>query len=160
MKFCADSSFVVRLYDPPTDQFQNEAICRFLENGEKTLTVSELCRIEVLNVLLRNFLTEGVEEFERDLKEGVRVRLEVLDWADAFKLADSLVRRFSRALKPGGHDLMLVAAAVSSGASCFLSFDRNSNQRVLAAAAGLKVWPALDKDEKGLLKHAMQQSAR
>jgi hypothetical protein len=39
------------------------------------------------------------------------------------------------------------------GASWFLSFDRNSRQRPLAAAAGLQVWPPLNKDEKGLVRH-------
>jgi len=77
-----------------------------------------------------------------------------VDWPDAFQQAESLARRFTRALRPGGHDLVLVAAAVAMGATWFLSFDRNSRQRPLAAAAGLTVWPPLDKDERGLARHA------
>jgi hypothetical protein len=38
------------------------------------------------------------------------------------------------------------------GGPWFLSFDRNSRQRPLAAAAGLRVWPPLEKDEKGLVR--------
>jgi hypothetical protein len=49
-----------------------------------------------------------------------------------------------------GAGQMLVAAAVRMGASWFLSYDRNSRQRPLAGAAGLRVWPPLDKDERGL----------
>jgi hypothetical protein len=95
-------------------------------------------------------------KFEEDLTEGVRVRLESVDWPDAFQQAESLARRFARTLRPGGHDLVLVAAAVAMGASWFLSLDRNSRQRPLAAAAGMRVWPQLDKDEKGLVKRATQ----
>ncbi len=60
-------------------------------------------------------------------------------------------------LRPAGHDLVLVAAAATMGGTWFLSFDRNSRQRPLAAAAGLRVWPPLEKDEKGLARHASQR---
>jgi hypothetical protein len=93
------------------------------------------------------------------LDEGVRLRRESVDWPDAFQQAESLARRFSPTLRPGGHDLVLVAAAVVMGATWFLSFDRNSRQRPLAAAAGLRVWPPLDKDEKGLVRHASQPAS-
>jgi hypothetical protein len=66
----------------------------------------------------------------------------------------------ARALRPGGHDLVLVAAAVAMGAAWFLSFDRNSHQRPLAGVAGLRVWPPLDKEEKGLVRRAAQPATR
>lgn len=113
--------------------------------------------MEVLNVLLRKPEAGAARQFEEELAEGTRLRLESVDWLDAFQQAESLARRFSRTLRPGGHDLVLVAAAVAMGATWFLSFDRNSRQRPLAAAAGLKVWPPLEKDEKGLVKHASRQ---
>ena len=34
----------------------------------------------------------------------------------------------------------------------------NSRQRPLAAAAGLRVWPPLDKEEKGLVRHATRDT--
>jgi uncharacterized protein with PIN domain len=154
MKFCADSSFIVRLYDPVTDPREAETIRRYLADDNKTISVSELCRIEVLNVLLRKPRDAAVEKFESDVREGVRLRLERVDWHKAFQQAESLARRFSPALRPGGHDLVLVAAAVVMGSVWFLSFDRNSRQRPLAAVAGLRLWPALEKDEKGLVKRA------
>lgn len=83
----------------------------------------------------------------------------MVDWPKAFQQTESLARRFSPTLCPGGHDLILVAAAASMGGTWFLSFDRQSRQRPLAAAAGLRVWPPLDKDEKGLVEHASQQAA-
>jgi predicted nucleic acid-binding protein len=153
VKFVADSSLLVRLYlrDSKTD-----AIERFLAEDGKVLSVSELARVEVLNVLLR--LDRETAEFLADLNEGDRFRLEPLDWRDAFQQAESLARRFSRTLKPGGHDLVLVAAAVAGGATWFLSFDANSCQRPLAACAGLRVWPSLNRDEKGLVRHAIRQT--
>lgn len=158
MRFCADSSFIVRLYDPQVHPDQAKTIGHYLNDDDKVITVSELCRVEVLNVLLRKPESDSARQFEDDLAEGTRLRLESVDWPDAFQQAESLARRFSPTLRPGGHDLMLVAAAVAMGATWFLSFDRNSRQRPLAAAAGLRVWPPLEKEEKGLVKHANHQA--
>ena len=154
MKFAADSSLLVRLY---LRDSKADAIERFLAEDDKVLSVSELARVEVLNVLLR--YDERWTQFLADLEQGSRLRLEPVDWRDAFQQAERLARRFSRTLKPGGHDLVLVAAAVVGGASWFLSFDANSCQRVLAACAGLRVWPPLDREEKGLVGHATLQTA-
>jgi len=156
MRFAADSSALVRLY---LDKESADAIERFLAEDAKVISVSELARVEVLNVLLRDPDLGAAARFEEDLDEGVRLRTESVDWPDAFQQAESLARRFSRTLRPGGHDLALVAAAVAMGATWFLSFDRNSRQRPLAAAAGLRVWPPLDKDEKGLVRHASQPAS-
>jgi predicted nucleic acid-binding protein len=154
MKFVADSSLVVRLY---LQDSHAESIRRFLVKDAKVLSVSELARLEVLNILLRH--PDRAERFLADLQEGTRLRSESIDWQDTFRQAESLARRFSATLKPGGHDLVLVAAAVTMGATWFLSFDRNSRQRPLAVAAGLRVWPALDKNEKGLTRHATQTTS-
>jgi len=149
MRFVADSSLLLRLY---LRDRSTESIERYLEEDAKVVTLSELARIEVLNTLLRQ---EGrADQFLQDLKAGSRLRLQSVDWPEAFQRAESLARRFSRTLRPGGHDLVLVAAAAVMGATWFLSFDRNSRQRPLAAVAGLRLWPPLEKDEKGLVKHA------
>ena len=159
MRFCADSSFLVLLYDPLRPPEEADALRDYLDDDQKAVTVSELCRVEVLNVLFRKPETGAAKQFEDDLGEGLRLRLESVDWPDAFQQAESLARRFARTLRPGGHDLVLVAAAVAMGATWFLSFDRNSRQRPLAGAAGLRVWPPLDKDEKGLVRHASPQAS-
>ncbi len=156
MRFAADSSVLIRLY---LDEAEAEPISRFLAEDAKVISVSDLARVEVLNVLLRDPGLGAAAKFGDDLAEGVRLRLESVDWPDAFQQAESLARRFARTLRPGGHDLVLVAAAVAMGATWFLSFDRNSRQRPLAGAAGLRVWPPLDKDEKGFVKRATQQAA-
>ncbi len=155
MKFAADSSVLVRLY---LDATKADAIARFLADAASVVSVSDLARIEVLNVLLRDPELGAAAKFEEDLAEGIRLRSEPVVWPDVFQQAESLARRFTRTLRPGGHDLVLVAAAVVMGATWFLSFDRNSRQRPLAGAAGLHVWPALDKDEKGLIRHASRQA--
>ena len=156
MRLAADSSVLVRLYLAAEGA---DAIERFLADDAKVISVSDLARVEVLNVLLRDPDLGAAAKFEEDLDEGVRLRTESVDWPDAFQQAESLARRFSPTLRPGGHDLVLVAAAVAMGASWFLSFDRNSRQRPLAAAAGLHVWPPLDKDEKGLVRRASQRAS-
>jgi predicted nucleic acid-binding protein len=149
MRFAADSSLLVRLYLRDSN---TESVERFLAEEAIVVSVSELARVEVLNALLRHEGRAG--QFLADLAEGRRLQMEFVDWREAFQQAESLVRRFSRTLRPGSLDLMFVAAAVAMGATWFLSFDRNSRQRPLAAAANLRVWPQLDKDEKGLLRHA------
>ncbi len=149
MRFTADSSAIVRLYDPQALAGEVEELRRFLEEDEKVLTLSDLARVEVLNVLLRRPEWGTAMKFEQDLAEGLRLRVEAVAWPMAFRQAESLARRFSARLRPGGHDLVLVATAVTMGATWFLSFDRNTRQRSLAAAAGLKVWPPLSKDERG-----------
>ena len=146
---------LVRLY---LHDGNSESIERFLADGAKVVSLSALARVEVLNVLLRQEDRAG--QFLADLDEGLRLRLEPVDWLAAFQQAESLARRFSRTLRPGGHDLVLVAAAVAMGGTWFLSFDRHSRQRPLAAASGLRVWPPLEKDEKGLVKHASHQASR
>lgn len=156
MRFAADSSFVVRLYDPWANPKEVATLREFLADDEKVITLSELCRIEVLNVLLRKPEAGAAERFTSDLLLGVHLRVESVDWVDTFERAESLARRFASTLRPGGHDLVIVAAAVAMGATWFLSFDRHTRQRSLAAAAGLKVWPPLDKDEKGLARHAQK----
>jgi uncharacterized protein with PIN domain len=156
MRLAADSSILVRLY---LDKEGADAIEQYLADDAKVISVSALARVEVLNVLLRDPDLGAAARFEEDLDEGVRLRTESVDWPDAFQQAESLARRFAPTLRPGGHDLVLVAAAVVMGASWFLSFDRNSRQRPLAAAAGLRVWPPLDKDEKGLVRHASRPAS-
>src|SRR3989442_1373963 len=48
-------------------------------------------------------------QFLADLDEGLRLRLEPVDWPRAFQQAESLARRFSPTLRPGGHDHHAVA---------------------------------------------------
>src|ERR1039458_595807 len=97
MRFVADSSLLVRLY---LQDSKSESIERFLADGAKVVSLSDLARLEVLNVLLRQ---QGrADEFLADLEEGLHLRLELVDWPRAFQQAESLARRFSPTLRPGG----------------------------------------------------------
>jgi predicted nucleic acid-binding protein len=97
MRFAADSSALVRLY-LATDAA--DALEQFLGEDAKVVSVSDLARIEVLNVLLRDPELGAAAKFESDLAEGLRLRLESVDWLDAFQQAESLARRFARTLRP------------------------------------------------------------
>ena len=98
MRFCADSSAVLGMY---LNIDRSQTIEQFLANDAKVVSISELARIEGLNVLLRDIQRGAAERFEADLSEGLRIRLESVDWPDAFAQAESLARRFSRTLRPG-----------------------------------------------------------
>ena len=76
MKFAADSSLLVRLY---LRDSKMDALESFLAEDGKVVSVSELARVEVLNVLLR--LDKETAEFLADLNEGTRFRLEPLGLA-------------------------------------------------------------------------------
>src|SRR2546427_822651 len=78
-----------------------EAIERFLAEDAKVISISDLARVEVLSVLLREAEAAAADKFEEDIEEGERVRLESVDWPEAFQQAESLARRFSRSLRPG-----------------------------------------------------------
>ena len=82
MRFVADSSLLVRLY---LHDRNSEAIERFLAADAKVVSLPALARIEVLNVLLRQESRAG--QFLADLAEGVRLRLEPVDWPKAFQQA-------------------------------------------------------------------------
>ncbi|MCX6905094.1 MAG: PIN domain-containing protein, partial [Verrucomicrobia bacterium] len=99
MRFTADSSVLARLY---LDEEAAETIQGFLADDGKVVSVSELARVEVLNVLLRDPDLGAAARFEEDLAAGDRLRLETVDWPDAFQQAESLARRFARTLRPGG----------------------------------------------------------
>jgi uncharacterized protein with PIN domain len=149
VKFAADSSILAKLYLP--DQ-EIAAIENYLTEDRKVLSVSALARTEVVNVLIQK--GGPVDQFIEDLEQRLRLVQEDVDWGITFQHAESLARRFARILHPGSHDLMLIAASITFGATWFLSFDKKTRQRSMAAAAGLKVWPPLDREEKGLVHRA------
>ena len=65
MRFVADSSLLVRLY---LHDSRNESIERFLADGAKVVSLSDLARVEVLNVLLRH--RDRADQFLADLDEA------------------------------------------------------------------------------------------
>ena len=78
-------------------------------------------------------------EFETDLTHGCFAPITPV-WHDLFAQADRLRDDFTAILGVRGMDLLHVAAALTLGATVFLTFD--DRQKALAAKAGLKVKPA------------------
>lgn len=62
---------------------------------------------------------------------------------------EPLIDRFGAKLGAGTLDTLHIAQALLSGCTRFLSFDTNSNARVLAVSCGLQVFPELSTAEKG-----------
>ena len=69
-------------------------------------------------------------------------------WEAAASQTIELIERFGAQLNAGTLDTMHVALARLSGCTWFLSFDTNSNARVLAVSARLRVFPLLSATEK------------
>lgn len=82
------------------------------------------------------------------VEEGVWVR-ESLHWKPILEKFEHLIDRFGVKLKAGTLDTVHVAHALHSGCTRFLSFDNDSNARVLAVSCRLKVYPELTAQEKG-----------
>ena len=95
MRVVADSSLLLRLY---LHNSHSESIERFLAEDAKVVSLSALARVEVLNVLLRQ--EKRADQFLADLDEGLRLRLEPVEWPKVFQQAESLARRFSPTLRP------------------------------------------------------------
>ena len=66
-----------------------------------------------------------------------------MDWKSVTEACVRLIDRFWIKLKAGTLDTLHVAYALHSGCARFLSFDSDSNARVLAASCRLKVYPEL-----------------
>ncbi len=140
----ADSSFLVSIYHRDGN---HAAASAFMRKRSPSLAFLPLHRLELRNAL-RFAETQGqierperlacFKQIEQDLRDGFLVH-EIIAWSDICRRADELsekhrVRHGQRTI-----DLLHVAAALESGATLFLSFDRR--QCGLARAAGLDVKP-------------------
>ena len=91
--------------------------------------------------------SEPWQVFTERLETGVWLRYPVA-WDLTATRTIALIERFGARLNAGTLDTMHVALAQLSGCTWFLSFDTNSNARILAASARLKVFPTLLPVEK------------
>jgi predicted nucleic acid-binding protein len=80
----------------------------------------------------------SLAKLEANMDAGAVV-LVTADWADVFRLAETLSKRHTIAAGHRSLDVLHVATALHLGAREFLTFD--ANQRKLAAAEKLKVKP-------------------
>ena len=145
MNAYADTSFLVALYVP---QSHSEQAAKWVASCRTPLPVTPFGVHEFKNAIsllaFRQHLSTADElalchEFETDLAHG-RFAAVTPVWHDVFAQADRLREDFTAILGVRGMDILHVAAALSLGATVFLTFD--DRQKALATKAGLKVRPA------------------
>ena len=76
-----------------------------------------------------------------------------IQWDRMAEKSAELMDKFGGRLKAGTLDTLHVALALLSGCTRFLSFDTNSNARVLAASVRLKIYPDLSPEERSRTLH-------
>ncbi|HRI13550.1 MAG TPA: type II toxin-antitoxin system VapC family toxin [Verrucomicrobiota bacterium] len=123
---------------------------RYLRKLRQPLVVGELAELECRSVFARKERQADSEVWQNLVARLDRGdwRREPVVWERLATQAKALSDRFAARLSYGSFDGLHVAAALVAGCSDFLSFDTNSNARVLAASARLKVWPELSPDER------------
>lgn len=145
----ADTNFLVAAYFEVAGY--TEVVERYLRRSSRPLVVGELAELECRSVFARK---EQRADGEAWLALTARLdsggwRREPILWERVATKSRELIDRHSPRLVVGSFDTLHVAAALVAGCSTFLSFDVQSNARVLAASARLKVWPELSAAEKG-----------
>lgn len=146
-----DANFIAALHFPVPDQ--TEAAERFVRKSALPFLVSGLAELEARRAFTRRAggpRSEPWEVFTEKLETGVWLRFPVA-WEPTAARTVELIERFGAKLNAGTLDTMHVALAQLSGCTWFLSFDANSNARVLAASARLRVFPPLTAAEKARL---------
>lgn len=145
----ADASFLVSLY---LRDRNSAAAVALVQKVRLALALTSLQRHELRNALrLAVFRTNGMPaavtelearnalaQVDSDLSSGNLVEV-ALPWADTLVEAERLGRAYTMTLGVRGMDLLNVAAAVTTKARTFLTFD--GRQRAVAQAAGLQVRP-------------------
>ena len=143
-----DANFIAALHFNVTEQ--TEVAERFVRKSSLPFVVSGLAELEARRAFVRrtgHSRSEPWQVFTEKLEHGLWLRYPVA-WETAANRTIALIERFGARLNAGTLDTMHVGLAQLSGCTWFLSFDRNSNARVLAASAGLKVFPRLGPEEK------------
>ena len=146
-----DANFIAALYFNVAGQ--TEVAERFVRRSPLPFLVSGLAELEVRRAFMNQTgqsRSEPWEIFSERLEAGTWLRYPVA-WERASGRTIELIERFGSRVRAGTLDTMHVALAQLSGCTWFLSFDTNSNARVLAASARLKVYPQLKPAERARL---------
>ena len=144
-----DSNFIAALHFNIAGQ--TNVAETFVRKASLPFVVSGLAELECRRAFIRqagHAQSENWLRFQDRLEGGTWIRFSVV-WEPAAARSAELIDRFGAALNCGTLDILHVALAQVAGCTWFLSFDTNSNARVLAASARLKVFPALTPQEKG-----------
>ncbi|MGZ8899649.1 MAG: type II toxin-antitoxin system VapC family toxin [Limisphaerales bacterium] len=138
-----DANFIAALHFNITGQ--SETAERYVRKTSLPFLVSSLAELEARRAFVRrtgHSCSEPWQVFTEKFNSGAWLRYPVA-WDPAANRTVELIERFGAKLNAGTLDTMHVALAQLSGCTWFLSFDTNSNARILAAAARLKVYPPL-----------------
>src|SRR5262245_47643700 len=144
-----DSNFAMALYF--NIRGQSEIAERFVRKNSSPFVFSELAELECRRAFILRTGKPNSENWVR-LMAAVAAgtwQREAIQWKAVSERAVQLIDRFGIKLKTGMLDTLHVAHALHTGCARFLSFDTNSNARVLAASCRLKVYPDLTAQEKG-----------
>lgn len=149
----ADTSFIASVYGADAN---SELAHRFIAEEKPSLPFTFLHWPE----LAKSFWTNQPDAAQplwdlvkEDLSEGRKLySVEVEADVVARRAAGLLIHFCPRWQKLRAVDAMHVTAAICGNFKTFLSFDRRSCQRILAATQKLKVWPPLNDEEKSRLK--------
>ena len=147
-----DANFIAALHFPVAGQ--TEMAERYVRKTSLPFLVSGLAELETRRAFVRRTgqtRSEPWRVFSSQLEAGLWLRYP-LAWGPTETRTIELIERFGARHNAGTLDTIHVALAQLSGCTWFLSFDTNSNARVLAASARLKVYPELLPAEKAKLK--------
>jgi predicted nucleic acid-binding protein len=149
----ADTNWLEALYfeSPEPEQQAREATAqRFMRKHGGLLAISQLVYFEARNVFSRTAQESEPEEWRRfqgDFKS--LIYLDPLNWDFVRRDAFALFARYAPRATLGSMDVGILASAILSGATRFLSFDETL--KALAVAEGIEAFPPLTSEGKSIL---------
>ena len=134
---------------------QSELAERFVRRNSAPFLFSDLAELACRRAFLLRagkVPSDNWNRLQAMIEAGIW-RREPIEWMSLKAKATELIDRLGPTLKAGTLDTLHVAQALLSGCTRFLSFDNDSNARVLAASCRLKVFPELTAAERGRLRN-------
>ena len=150
MTLFADTNWLVAAYFQENDQDRFKIVERFARRQSLPWVTSHIVLLEACNVFAwvsREANSPEWRRLEADL--GRRIHVDAMQWDRVRRRTIELFDRYSHKAQIGTFDTALVASALLTGATHFLTFD--SKLKALAAAERLKVFPELTEADKTTL---------
>jgi predicted nucleic acid-binding protein len=150
MTLFADTNWLVAAYFLKQDEERTAVVERFSRRHSLPWVMSHIVILEARNVFA--WLAKEVRppEWSRLQEDcGRRIYVDTMDWDRVRQQTKELVARYSHKAQLGTFDTVLVASALLTGATHFLSFD--SKLKALAAVERLTVFPELTGGEKAIV---------
>ena len=147
-----DANFVTALHF--NIAVQTKLAEKFLRKNSLPFLFSDLAELECQRAFALRTGKSNSEKWTRlqSLLANGTWQREPLEWHAVSEKSKELIDRFASKLKAGTLDTLHVAHALHSGCTRFLSFDTDSNARLLAVQCRLKVYPVLSAQEKARSK--------